>query len=232
MTWHDLDPHSTFVHILDDASLLTLMNARDTISDFVAYLSKREDLFRGKTKIRAAGEEQLLAIYLKSLNAKHEHDFVFPTTSDGPVDNIFVPEGHWEDFLDSRERIAQLERDKISRLWDGLIESFNVHALKGDQYFVTEGGIKDSEKVLRFMAREPRWKRSHYSRIFAEMLKTTTATQQRLQVLQPTEPGDPHFFFLLFPVPNIPSVTYDKYPAMSAISARRIMAGRMPRGFS
>src|SRR5260221_4139735 len=38
----DLDPNRAFIHVLDDHSLLTLMRARDTISDFVAYLSKRE----------------------------------------------------------------------------------------------------------------------------------------------------------------------------------------------
>jgi len=207
----DLDPQSTFIHILDDDSLLTLMTMRDTISDFVAYLSKRAKLFRGQTIIRATGEEQLLAVYLKELNAKGEHDFAFPTTSGKPPDQIFLAEGHWEDFQNSRERIAQLERDKISYLWDSLIEKFSIHALKGDQYFTPGGGIKDSEKVLRFMAREPRWKRSHYSQVFGNMLKTTSATQQRLQVLQSTEPGDPYYIFLLFPIPNEPSVTYEKY---------------------
>jgi SEC-C motif len=207
----DLDPQSAFVHILDDDSLLTLMNARDTISDFVAYLSKRADLLRSQIKIRATGEEQLLAIYLRNLNARNEHDFIFPTNPGEPPNQIFVLEGHWEDFQNSRERIAQLQRDKISYLWDSLIEKFNIHALKGDQYFVTSGGIKDTEKVLHFMASEPRWKRSHYSRLFGEMLKTTSATQKRLQVLPPTEPGDPYYFFFLFPLPNLPSVTYDQY---------------------
>src|SRR5258706_7635708 len=42
----DLDQQKTLVHILDDSSLNTLMTPRDTISDFVAYLSKRENLFR------------------------------------------------------------------------------------------------------------------------------------------------------------------------------------------
>ena len=61
------------------------------------------------------------------------------------------------------------------------------------------------------MAREPRWKRSHYSQIFTNMLETTLATQKRLHVLQPTEPGDPYYIFFLFPLPNLPSVTYEHY---------------------
>lgn len=207
----DLDPNGTLIHIFDDDSLLTLMTARDTISDFVAYLSKRALFFRGQTKIRATGEEQLLAVYLKELNANGEHDFVLPKTPGKPPDQVLFTEGHWEDFQKSRERIGQLDRDKISYLWDHLIEKFSTHALKGDQYFTTGGGIKDSETVLRFMAREPRWKRSHYSQVLADMLKTTSATQQRLHVLQSTEPGDPYYLFFLFPIPTNPSVTYEHY---------------------
>ena len=207
----DLDTQNTFVHILDDDSLFTLMTTRDTISDFVAYLSKRENLLRGQTKIHTTGEEQLLAIYLKHLNAQNEHDFVFPVIHGKPPDQIFLDEGHWEHFKNSPERIAQLQRDKISYLWDNMIERFGAVALKGDQYFSPADGIKDSEKVLRFMAREPRWKRSHYSEIIGNMLKTTLATQQRLQVAQSRESGDPYYIFLLFPIPNDPSASYQKY---------------------
>jgi hypothetical protein len=74
----DLAPQKTFVHVLDDESLVTLMSARDTISDFAAYLSARERLLRGSVHICATGEEQLLAIYLKSCTTNNEHDFVFP----------------------------------------------------------------------------------------------------------------------------------------------------------
>ena len=95
----DVEPQKTFVHVLDDDSLHILMSARDTLSDFVSYLTKREKLFRGQTLISAAGEEQLLAIYLKSLNQDNEHDFIFFGIPPGQAPGkIFIAEGHWEDF--------------------------------------------------------------------------------------------------------------------------------------
>lgn len=195
----DLAPQKTFVHVLDDDSLHTLMVTRDTISDFVAYLSAREKLLRGARQICATGEEQLLAIYLKTLNENHEHDFVFPIKSGQAVSKIYLPEGHWEEFQNAPERIAQLSADKVSYAWDKLIEKFTFYALRGEQHFVTDGGIRDSEKVLRFMAGEPRWKRRYLAKSILDMLHTTPEDKRRLRVLPPVDKGDPHYVFLLLP---------------------------------
>ncbi len=195
----DLAPQKTFVHILDDDSLRTLMSTRDTISDFVAYLSARNKLLRGQREICTTGEEQLLAIYLKNLNENNEHDFVFPIAPGQVVSKIYLPEGHWEDFQNAPERIAQLNADKVSYVWDKLIEKFNYYAMRGEQYFVTDGGIKDTEKVLRFMAREPRWKRRYLAKAILDMLQTTPVDKRRLRVLPPIDKGDPYYLFLLLP---------------------------------
>lgn len=58
----DLAPGKTFVHVLDDTSLSVLMQTLDTIADFVAYLRKKEALFRGPRLLMAAGEEELLVL--------------------------------------------------------------------------------------------------------------------------------------------------------------------------
>jgi hypothetical protein len=195
----DLAPQKTFVHILDDDSLHTLMSARDTIYDFVAYLSARKNLLRGQREILATGEEQLLAIYLRNLNENYEHDFVFPIEPGQVVSKIYLPEGHWEDFQKAPERVAQLNADKISYAWDRLIEKFNYYAMRGEQYFVTDGGIKDTEQVLRFMAREPRWKRRYLAKAILDMLQTTPVDKRRLRVLPPIDKGDPFYLFLLLP---------------------------------
>jgi len=175
------------------------MSTRDTISDFVAYLSKRKKLLRGRLEIRATGEEQLLPFYLKNFTEKNKHDFIFPMKAGQDVGIVCLPEGHWEDFQNAPERIAQINEDRVSYMWDKLIEKFNYFALRGEQYFVTAGGIKDSEKVLRFMAREPRWKRRYLARALLEMLRTTPADKRRLRVVPPADEGEPYYVFLLLP---------------------------------
>lgn len=207
----DLNPQQTFVHILDDDSLIILMDSLDTISDFVAYLEKKENLMRGQRKISATGEEELLAIYLKNLNGNKEHDFIFPFENSQKVNGVAVTEGHWEEFQKNPQRLAQIKKDRISYMWDELIETFNKYALGGKQYYVSSGGFKDSEKILRFMAREPRYKRRYLAKSLEEILKSTPNDQRMLRVIPSMMAGDPYYVFLLFPLPNTPSISYDKY---------------------
>jgi hypothetical protein len=205
----DLAPQKTFVHVLDEDSLRTVMTMRDTISDFVAYLSKRGKLFRGDREICAPGEEQLLAVFLKNLNGDNEHDFIFPVGPGRVVDKIYLTQGHWEQFQHSPQRVAQVEADKISYAWDRLIEKFSYYAMRGEQRFVSSGGIKDTEMVLRWMAREPRWKRRYLAACILEMISTTPATQRRLRVLLPSISGEPYYVFLL--LPRLHAKTDDEY---------------------
>jgi hypothetical protein len=194
-----LDSKKTFVHVFDTEALNCLMYARDTISDFVAYLMKREKLLSGSIKISSAGEEELLAVYMTCYNEKKEHDFIFPVKEVEKFNGIALVEGHWKDFEISPQRIEQLKQDEISYMWDALIEKFNHYALLGKQYAVTEGGFKDTEAVLRFMAREPRFKRRLLSNTLKEILETTPDDMRRLRILPPLLADDPYYIFLLLP---------------------------------
>ncbi len=73
----DLDAGKSFVHVLDDATLDIIMRTLDTISDFTAYLRKKELLVRSARRIFAAGDEELLAAYLTEVNSNGEHDLCF-----------------------------------------------------------------------------------------------------------------------------------------------------------
>ena len=61
----DIDPKRTFVHILDDTSLEIVLRTLDTVSDFVAYLTKKEQFLRGNKIICNCSPQQ------KSLIEKH-----------------------------------------------------------------------------------------------------------------------------------------------------------------
>lgn len=206
----DLDENRSFVHILEDFSLDILMTTRDTISDFINYIEKRELLLRSGKAVFAPGEEELLAIYLSRLNDKNEHDFIFDRTNEKDAyDLVLIEEGFWEDFKKSPKRVAQIEEDKVSYLWDSLIEKFNHYTLAGEQFFVSEGGFKDTEKILRFMAGESRFTRRFYSKIIIDLLKTTPKDYRRLTVLLPMLNRKQYYVFLLFPTHH--SISYERY---------------------
>ncbi len=52
-----IDPARGFVHVFDDTTLDIVMSTLDTITDFVAYLTKKEQFLTGKKFVRAAGKK-------------------------------------------------------------------------------------------------------------------------------------------------------------------------------
>lgn len=143
----DLDKSKTFVHFFDDTTLDIVMENVDTITDFVSYLSKKELFLRSGMSVMSAGEEELLAYYLKNVNEQDEHDFVLPKEN---INMISLDESFWENFKINPQRIAQKEADKVSYFWDHLIETFAKHAQEGTEYFKQENNLSVTEKILRF----------------------------------------------------------------------------------
>ena len=87
-----LDVNRGYVHVFDDTTLNIVMSTLDTITDFAAYLTKKERFLTGRRVVHAAGEEELLAVYLRKLNSSGEHDFVI----DGDYDLLSFDEGLWK----------------------------------------------------------------------------------------------------------------------------------------
>lgn len=190
-----LDPARGFVHVLDDTSLDVLLGTLDTITDFVDYLSKKETFVESGNLISAAGEDDLLAYYLRNLNRDGQHDFLVP---DG-IRGVVVAEGCWADFASSPQRHAQIEANRVSYAWDRLIETFSGHILKDTQYYATKRGIEHGERIMRFLASEPRTRRRLLAKMLVGIIETTPDTMRRTLVVEPSHPGDPHYVFLLVP---------------------------------
>ena len=201
----DLNPEKTFVHVLDDTTLDILLKTNNTISDFIAYLIKKENFFRSGKKIFASGEEELLAHYLKNINSQKEHDFVF----DEKYNGISLIEGEWENFKNSQQRKAQIEADRVSYFWDEFIERFNQNALNGTQFYASHSGIEAAEKIMRFLAREPRLRRRLLADGFLEHIHKSNPTLSSRRYILPSNPGDPYYVLLLLPHPK--NLTEEEY---------------------
>ncbi|GHB78435.1 hypothetical protein [Persicitalea jodogahamensis] len=194
----DLDVNKTFIHVLDDNTLNILLNNRDTVADFSIYLKKRKKFLRSGITVFSAGEEELLAHYLKFLNIEGEHDFVLPNNLESDS-AIAFDEGLWINFQGSSQRLAQLQADRKSYIWDDLIEEFSRHAIAGTQHYVSEGGFLDSEKAIRFLAQTTRLERRLLSNNLLDIIETTPSNMRRLRVIIPTNPDNIYYVLLLFP---------------------------------
>lgn len=162
-------------------------------------------------KLFSTGEEELLGVYLTHLNEKNEHDFVFPIKAEEGANAIFLGPGPWETFLKSDARKRQVESNKMSYLWDGLLEKIGYHALTGTQYKTGEGGIKGTEKVARFMASESRFRRRALSMSWMHMFEKTAPNERRLRVHLAKDDDKVTYIFLLFPAQEHSGLPEDRY---------------------
>jgi hypothetical protein len=220
-----LDPARGYVHVLDDTSLNVLLMTLDTIADFVTYLRKKEQLILSDRLVWAAGEDDLLAYYLQDVNDQGEHDFLLP----GGATALTIGEGMWERFCRGQARRSQLQADKVSYLWDELIERFNAHILMGTQFWASHPSIADQELGMRFLARVPRFHRRMLAGALVDMLKTTPETIRRTRVFPPMESDGSYFVLLLLPhFPGMPNETYREARRSFLLACCRVVRLQYP----
>ena len=157
----DVDPSGSFVHVIDDVALEAIMRELDTIRDFTDYLEKKSAFLRSGRLVQASGEENLLAYYAIRTNDEGDHDFVLGGGKQGQLE---IDNSHYVNLKNDPQYIAKKQADKISYLWDGLIEVFTTHMLDGTA--ITPMGyefeLEQSELAVRYMALQYRLsRRSH-----------------------------------------------------------------------
>lgn len=189
----DLDPSRGFVHILDDTTLEILLTTLDTVGDFVAYLREKESWVRGGHLLSAAGEEELLALYLMG-GDKNGH--ALPREKSGAIS--VVPEGEWLGFLAGPHRRAQVEANRISYAWDGLIGEFERHFIAGTSEFRTHADVKELEPMLRYLASENRTRRRGLATELVNIIHKPFAPNSlyHLRVAATEDPNQPAYVFL------------------------------------
>ena len=192
-----VDSTRGYVHVLDDTTLEILLETLDTVADLLAYLKNKEQFVTSGITLIAAGEEELLAHYLTHCNAKGEYDFVF----DDDVSGVFLDQGLWQDFVSGPQRAKQLEANKISYVWDDIIERTTEHFLRGTSQFLSDTTLSSQEVVLRFFAREPRLRRRMLMSAIVDMVRITPPDMRRLRVVPPSRSGDPYYVLLILPRP-------------------------------
>ena len=191
-----VDPAKGYIHVLDDTTLDILLRTLDTVADFVAYLDKKERFIQSGRMLNAAGEEELLAYYLTHVNEEGEYDFVF----DKKFNAVSLDEGFWSDFVKSDERKRQQNANRVSYMWDDIIERSTKHFLGGTSQFMSDPTLASQELILRFFAREPRVRRRMLSSAVVDMIQSTRPDMRRLRVMTPSRAGDPYFVLLVFPL--------------------------------
>jgi len=157
-----------FIHVCDEVSLRVVFGELDTITDFVDFLTKVENLVAEGTMplLGGGGIEDLLAIYLARGDS-----FDLGISGDSSPDMFIVADEIWKSFSTSPEYKAWREDVEESYFWDRLIDSFSEDLLTDGMIDMHSKEVTQNELALVAMALQPRGYRANLARAFLQMLE-------------------------------------------------------------
>jgi hypothetical protein len=203
----NIDPAKGYIHVFDDVALDIVLGELDTITDFVKYLRKKESLIASGKLAFAAGEEDLLAFYLKDTDASNEHAFVFP----GDVAGIAIEENHWKGLKTNPQYLAKKAADGKSYLWDKIIEEFSSHALRGTLVYDSPKSIAENEFILRILASESRLSRRVLSHALVDQQTHAVAGKSHMRTILSNDRPDTAYVSVLVPSDGVTEGKYRQF---------------------
>ncbi len=144
-------------HVFDSHNLEVILQELDTFFDFATYLDAKLAAIKQYDGLMYCGEEDLIAHYYLNYDEKTKRHFIGVDRQD--ITGIFIAEGEWKDFSESKIYKTRKDLDSVSYLWDGIIQRTCDNALNGtlmgdDGVFVGKSAIHEMAKEPRFMRRE------------------------------------------------------------------------------
>lgn len=196
-----------FVHVFDGDTLSLVLRELDTLSDFVDYLGKKQDLFeKSGCDFLITGEEELLAAYLTNIDPEtQEHRF----RTFEPNHIVLLEEGYWSKLKASAGYWARVAANKVSYLWDDLIEYQASHMIHGSSELAMAAATKGSEEdVLRVMASENRLKR----RTLGESIRILRLqSNEKLRSTRSIADNRTHRVYAMLALPHLPEQPHNEY---------------------
>lgn len=156
----------------------------------------------------AAGEEQLLAAYMRNMR-NDEHWFFSPQDGEEIPDILWFDESHWEDLHQRPEYTAKKRADKTSYLWDSLIDRF---IKEGDPGLMGPTATNDEmETALRIIASRSRFERRILSDVLMAAWEAARANPGVRRVRLFSTLQQPELAFVFLTDPLLPHESYVDY---------------------
>lgn len=202
----DINPHDSFIHLFDDVTLDIALKELDTITDFTAYLDKKESFLRSEYLKVVQGEENLLAAYISFTNSDGEHDFPAKHREE-------IPQGVYDELLTNPSYHLKLKANEDSYVWDKLITAFTTPIMNGT--ILGGHSLSEHEESVRYMAAESRVERRMLGRSVKEAIekgKNLDRFGRRMLPGDSRKTGGTGYIFLTLAYPDIePKGGYEQY---------------------
>ena len=150
----DMDKENP-VHVFDSFNLPIILSELDTFFDLSSYLDAKIDAIKSLDALVYCGEEDLLAHYYLNFDESKNKHFIGTTRKD--INFVMIGEGEWKDFSKSEMYRNKKLADKISYLWDRLIQKTSQNTLDGT--LLGDSTPLRGQSAIHEMAKEPRFSR-------------------------------------------------------------------------
>lgn len=204
-------PEKHFVHVFDEVSIELLLGELDTVVDFLDYLKKRQVLLGGSgILVSAAGEEELLAAYLRTTDVDGKEHLFFDVSDDEATPGAIVFDaGSYDALTEDISYKRKQQVDRVSYGWDRLIDKFIDY---GDPKLLMPYLVQtnaETERGLRLMAAESRYRRRLLATSLFNALDRVEPGMRLGRVVYGGVAGETVFIFVI--VPKRSTETYDEY---------------------
>jgi hypothetical protein len=164
------------VHIFDTFNLPIIFGELDTFYDFLAYLNAKINAIKKFKCLLYCGEEDLLAHYFLNLDKSKNRYFIGTHRED--IGYLMIGEGEWQNFKKLEIYKNKKLADKISYLWDEIIQKTCQNALDGT--LLGDGNILKRSSAIHEMAKEPRLFRRALSDMLIQSIRNFPESSEPL----------------------------------------------------
>lgn len=188
------------INVLDSHTLPLILGELDTISDFERFLLAKYDAIKKYESLSYCGEEDLLAHYYRNYDEELEQHIIGP--KDGDYDFIAIGEGEWQSFSQSEPYKLTKSANKISYLWDEIIQRSSDFALQGES--LGSSPLGRNSAILE-MAKEPRFVRRECGKQIEKAVRDfpeEVGEMTRKLTLMPSFQKNKAYIFLQFYFPD------------------------------
>lgn len=143
------------IHVFDSHNVPIIFAELDTFFDFTSYIVAKEKAIHLYDLLSYCGEEDLLAHYFMNYDSNENSHYI--GTNRENVNAIMIGEGEWNDFVKTPAYLSKQKANKVSYMWDRLIQKTCANALSGrlgGNYELFRG-----KSAIYEMAKEPRFSR-------------------------------------------------------------------------
>ncbi len=150
--FHLMLPRDEVIHVFDSYNLEIILGELDTVRDLLWYFEAKEKAIKKYDFLQYCGEEDVLAHYF--LNFDEELKRYCIGTEQEKISSLMIGEGEWQGFKNHPQYKKRNQANKISYIWDGLLQKTFQHAL--DRTLTGNGNTFKGNSASVEMAKEPR----------------------------------------------------------------------------